>query len=66
MSPVMHHGSLLFRFRSAGWSSRCVHRSPPKEKVGLVETIIGFSAFSLAVLGPAGWFLCHLPSYKNK
>uniref|UniRef100_A0A8C3FN61 Uncharacterized protein n=1 Tax=Chrysemys picta bellii TaxID=8478 RepID=A0A8C3FN61_CHRPI len=30
------------------------------------ETVIGLSAFSLAVLGPAGWFLFHLPSYKKK
>uniref|UniRef100_A0A674KAP1 Dolichol phosphate-mannose biosynthesis regulatory protein n=1 Tax=Terrapene triunguis TaxID=2587831 RepID=A0A674KAP1_9SAUR len=29
------------------------------------ETVIGLSAFSLAVLGPAGWFLFHLPSYKK-
>ncbi|EMP32061.1 hypothetical protein UY3_10812 [Chelonia mydas] len=31
-----------------------------------METVIGLSAFSLAVLGPAGWFLFHLPSYKKK
>ncbi|OPJ81538.1 hypothetical protein AV530_009964 [Patagioenas fasciata monilis] len=66
MGPIMHRGSRLLRFGSAHQSRRCIHSSPPKEKVGLVETIIGFSAFSLAVLGPAGWFLCHLSSYKKK
>ncbi|KAK2538210.1 hypothetical protein Q9966_005529 [Columba livia] len=66
MGPIVHCGSRLLRFRSARWNSHCIHSSPPEEKVGLVETIVGFSAFSLAVLGPAGWVLCHLSSYKKK
>ncbi|XP_048804174.1 uncharacterized protein LOC125694665 isoform X2 [Lagopus muta] len=64
MVRAVHHTSLLFRLRPARWSGHSIHSSPPEGKVGPVETIIGFSAFSLAVLGPAGWILYHLPSYK--
>ncbi|RLV76473.1 hypothetical protein DV515_00016937 [Chloebia gouldiae] len=66
MGPVMHCGSRLLCFRSAPRSSRWIHGSPPEHKVGLLETIIGFSAVSLAILGPAGWFMCHLSSYRKK
>uniref|UniRef100_A0A8C0IWA9 Uncharacterized protein n=1 Tax=Chelonoidis abingdonii TaxID=106734 RepID=A0A8C0IWA9_CHEAB len=44
-------------------------RVPPKLHLTffplIQETVIGLSALSLAVLGPAGWFLFHLPSYKK-
>ncbi|XP_025062054.1 uncharacterized protein LOC102373396 [Alligator sinensis] len=53
-------------FRTVSWG-RCFLRShPPEENLGPVETVIGLAAFSLAILGPAGWFLSHLQSYKKK
>uniref|UniRef100_UPI0037E92D89 cytochrome c oxidase subunit 8A, mitochondrial n=1 Tax=Semicossyphus pulcher TaxID=241346 RepID=UPI0037E92D89 len=39
---------------------------PAKDKVGLMETTIGFTLFSVAILGPAGWILAHLEDYKKK
>ncbi|CAM2116222.1 unnamed protein product [Caretta caretta] len=70
MALPVHHGSRLLSihlfWRTVSRGSRLLHSQPPEENVGLVETVIGLSAFSLAVLGPAGWFLFHLPSYKKK
>ncbi|XP_061599496.1 cytochrome c oxidase subunit 8A, mitochondrial [Cololabis saira] len=39
---------------------------PPKDKIGPLETCIGFAMFSLAILGPSGWVLAHLEEYKKK
>ncbi|XP_075963122.1 cytochrome c oxidase subunit 8A, mitochondrial [Anarhichas minor] len=43
-----------------------LYAGPAKEKIGTVETIIGLSFFSMAILGPSGWILAHLEDYKNK
>ncbi|XP_034530962.1 cytochrome c oxidase subunit 8A, mitochondrial [Notolabrus celidotus] len=43
-----------------------IYSRPAKGKVGAVETAIGISMFSLAILGPAGWILSHLEEYKTK
>ncbi|XP_036379431.1 cytochrome c oxidase subunit 8A, mitochondrial [Megalops cyprinoides] len=39
---------------------------PPKDPLGPVETGIGLGMFALAILGPAGWVLANLESYKKK
>ncbi|XP_059208918.1 cytochrome c oxidase subunit 8A, mitochondrial-like [Centropristis striata] len=43
-----------------------LYSNPPKGKVGPMETVIGLSMFSLAILGPSGWILAHLEEYKKK
>ncbi|KAM8915257.1 cytochrome c oxidase subunit 8A, mitochondrial-like [Spinachia spinachia] len=43
-----------------------LHAGPGKEKFGTVETVIGLSLFSIAILGPSGWILAHLEDYKNR
>ncbi|KAF7655078.1 hypothetical protein LDENG_00061010 [Lucifuga dentata] len=43
-----------------------IYTRPAKEKIGVMETTIGMSLFSLAILGPAGWVLAHLEEYKKK
>uniref|UniRef100_A0A7M4EMK2 Cytochrome c oxidase subunit 8A, mitochondrial n=1 Tax=Crocodylus porosus TaxID=8502 RepID=A0A7M4EMK2_CROPO len=69
MTPVMHHGSRFLSscviFRTVSWGRRFLRSHPPEESLGPV-TVIGLLAFSLAILGPAGWFLSHLQSYKKK
>ncbi|XP_073680846.1 cytochrome c oxidase subunit 8A, mitochondrial [Garra rufa] len=39
---------------------------PAKDSVGPAETVIGLAVFSLTILGPSGWVLANLESYKNK
>ncbi|KAG7484898.1 hypothetical protein MATL_G00055250 [Megalops atlanticus] len=39
---------------------------PPKDALGPVETGVGLAMFSLAILGPPGWILANLESYKKK
>ncbi|KAJ8266128.1 hypothetical protein GJAV_G00126250 [Gymnothorax javanicus] len=48
-------------FQRAGLVTR-----PAKEPVNAVETAIGIGLFSLAILGPMGWILSNLESYKSK
>ncbi|XP_057715943.1 cytochrome c oxidase subunit 8A, mitochondrial-like [Corythoichthys intestinalis] len=43
-----------------------VYTRPAKEKIGAVETVIGLTLFSLAILGPSGWILAHLEDYRKK
>ncbi|XP_077587535.1 cytochrome c oxidase subunit 8A, mitochondrial-like [Stigmatopora nigra] len=43
-----------------------VYTKPAKEKIGTLETVIGLTFFSLAILGPSGWILAHLEDYKKK
>ncbi|XP_042244056.1 cytochrome c oxidase subunit 8A, mitochondrial [Thunnus albacares] len=43
-----------------------VYTRPAKEKIGAVESVVGLGMFSLAILGPSGWILCHLEDYKKK
>ncbi|KAM6985249.1 cytochrome c oxidase subunit 8A, mitochondrial [Aplochiton taeniatus] len=43
-----------------------VYTRPAKDALGPVETVIGLGMFSLAILGPAGWILANLESYKSK
>ncbi|KAG8013438.1 hypothetical protein GBF38_021799 [Nibea albiflora] len=38
----------------------------PKGHVGALEVVVGLGMFSLAFLGPSGWILANLESYKNK
>ncbi|XP_041948230.1 cytochrome c oxidase subunit 8B, mitochondrial [Alosa sapidissima] len=37
-----------------------------KDPLGPAETAIGLTLFSLAILGPSGWILANLESYKKK
>ncbi|XP_043076719.1 cytochrome c oxidase subunit 8A, mitochondrial [Puntigrus tetrazona] len=39
---------------------------PAKDKFGPVETAIGLTVFSLTILGPSGYILANLESYKKK
>ncbi|KAF3693484.1 Cytochrome c oxidase subunit 8A [Channa argus] len=39
---------------------------PARERIGPVETVVAFTMFSLALLGPSGWILAHLEDYKKK
>ncbi|XP_063058681.1 cytochrome c oxidase subunit 8B, mitochondrial [Engraulis encrasicolus] len=39
---------------------------PAKEPLGPAETVVGLVMFSLAILGPSGWILANLESYKKK
>ncbi|XP_026159022.1 cytochrome c oxidase subunit 8A, mitochondrial-like [Mastacembelus armatus] len=43
-----------------------LYSKPGKENVGLVETFIGMTLFSLVILGPSGWILSHLEDYKKR
>ncbi|XP_033991014.1 cytochrome c oxidase subunit 8A, mitochondrial-like [Trematomus bernacchii] len=43
-----------------------VYSAPAKEKIGPLETVVALTMFSLAILGPSGWILCHLEDYKKK
>ncbi|XP_062309555.1 cytochrome c oxidase subunit 8B, mitochondrial [Osmerus eperlanus] len=43
-----------------------VFTRPAKDALGPVETAIGLGMFALAILGPAGWVLANLESYKSK
>lgn len=51
----------LVRGQTANLSS-----APAKEKIGVMETTVGLTLFSLAILGPSGWILAHLEDYKKK
>ncbi|XP_061105759.1 cytochrome c oxidase subunit 8A, mitochondrial [Conger conger] len=39
---------------------------PAKEPLGSFETITGMGLFALAILGPSGWILANIDSYKSK
>ncbi|XP_035288013.1 cytochrome c oxidase subunit 8A, mitochondrial [Anguilla anguilla] len=39
---------------------------PAKQPLGSFETVMGLAMFSLAILGPSGWILAHIESYKKK
>ncbi|KAI2651265.1 cytochrome c oxidase subunit mitochondrial-like protein [Labeo rohita] len=39
---------------------------PAKDLIGPAETTIGLAIFSITILGPSGWVLANLESYKNK
>nr|XP_014354251.1 PREDICTED: uncharacterized protein LOC106707024 [Latimeria chalumnae] len=53
--------------RPVGFIQRAgVHGKPPKDPIGAVESFIGFSAISIALLGPAAWFFAHLQDYKKR
>ncbi|KAM6969097.1 cytochrome c oxidase subunit 8A, mitochondrial [Tautogolabrus adspersus] len=43
-----------------------MYSKPAKDKIGVKETAIGITMFSLAILGPSGWILAHLEDYKKK
>ncbi|XP_077416287.1 cytochrome c oxidase subunit 8A, mitochondrial [Vanacampus margaritifer] len=43
-----------------------VYSRPAKEKIGVKETMLGLSLFSLVILGPSGWILAHLEDYKKR
>ncbi|XP_040916498.1 cytochrome c oxidase subunit 8A, mitochondrial [Toxotes jaculatrix] len=43
-----------------------LYTTPPKGKMGPLETVVGLGMFSLAILGPSGWILAHLEDYKKK
>ncbi|XP_017290347.1 cytochrome c oxidase subunit 8A, mitochondrial [Kryptolebias marmoratus] len=43
-----------------------LYTRPAKEKIGVVETTIAMSIFSITILGPSGWVLAHLEDYKKK
>ncbi|OCT68263.1 hypothetical protein XELAEV_18039561mg [Xenopus laevis] len=45
--------------------SSSIHSKPPKGKVGPLETIIGFLAFTTGLLIPAGYILKHLPEQRK-
>ncbi|KPP62176.1 hypothetical protein Z043_119652 [Scleropages formosus] len=39
---------------------------PAKEPVGAAETAISMTVFMIAILGPSGWVLANLESYKER
>ncbi|KAK2872820.1 hypothetical protein QQF64_017526 [Cirrhinus molitorella] len=39
---------------------------PAKDSLGPAETTIGLAIFSITILGPSGWVLANLESYKKR
>ncbi|KAJ8348326.1 hypothetical protein SKAU_G00269150 [Synaphobranchus kaupii] len=39
---------------------------PAKNPLSSVETGVGMMMFTMAILGPSGWILAHIESYKKK
>ncbi|XP_028840244.1 cytochrome c oxidase subunit 8A, mitochondrial [Denticeps clupeoides] len=37
-----------------------------KDPIGPAETVFGLTLFALTILGPSGWILAHLESYKKR
>ncbi|XP_030638126.1 cytochrome c oxidase subunit 8A, mitochondrial [Chanos chanos] len=64
-------GLSLVRSAAVSRGSTIIQRAnvatrPAKEVIGPLETSVGLVMFSFAILGPAGWILANLESYKNK
>ncbi|KAL0993944.1 hypothetical protein UPYG_G00115890 [Umbra pygmaea] len=43
-----------------------VYTRPAKSPISAAETAIGLGVFTLAILGPSGWVLANIESYKKK
>ncbi|XP_036182738.1 cytochrome c oxidase subunit 8A, mitochondrial [Myotis myotis] len=43
-----------------------VHSKPPREQLGTLDVVIGLTSCFLCILGPSGWVLSHLESYKKR
>ncbi|KAL6110403.1 uncharacterized protein ACO6RY_19490 [Pungitius sinensis] len=43
-----------------------IRGKPPKDKIGVLQTVFVLTVMTVAVLGPAGWILSHLDEYKTR
>ncbi|XP_078031556.1 cytochrome c oxidase subunit 8A, mitochondrial-like [Epinephelus lanceolatus] len=43
-----------------------IYSKPPKEEIGPVQSLFALCAFAVALLGPAGWIMHHLPEYRRR
>ncbi|XP_056587568.1 cytochrome c oxidase subunit 8A, mitochondrial [Triplophysa dalaica] len=57
-APVLRGSSITQRANIA--------TRPAKESIGLAETAVGLTMFTIAILGPAGWVLANLENYRNR
>ncbi|NXX23851.1 COX8A oxidase, partial [Podargus strigoides] len=58
--------SLLLSASRPGPARLRISSKPPKDPVGPVETVVGFTALFVTCLGPAAWVLAHLEDYKKR
>ncbi|KAJ8366743.1 hypothetical protein AAFF_G00342750 [Aldrovandia affinis] len=58
--------SALALRRSAITQRASLYSKPAKDALGPVETGVGLAMFTMAILGPSGYILSHIESYKKK
>ncbi|KAG9265742.1 cytochrome c oxidase subunit 8B, mitochondrial [Astyanax mexicanus] len=53
--------------RGANFTQRAnINTKPAKDPVGPMETTVGLTMFSIAILVPSGWVLANLEDYKKR
>ncbi|TDH15892.1 hypothetical protein EPR50_G00014160 [Perca flavescens] len=43
-----------------------IRGKPPKDYIGLAESMFVLTVLTVALLGPSGWILAHLDHYKTR